>query len=134
MIKSRLFQTSTINYYMFVISILFNFDILPYLNSLCIAFFSHYFISIFSFLCISRQKENSIIRELTILPMLSYSKLQLVVNNRWNAMKDKASIVSINLSNHRIGMLERISTSIERDTRFAMWDTSIRTKYKAGFN
>lgn len=66
--------------------------------------------------------------------MLSYSKLQLIVNNRWNAMKDKASIVSINLSNQRIGMLERISTSIERDTRFAMWDTSIRTKYKAGIN
>lgn len=48
--------------------------------------------------------------------MLSYSKLQLVVNNRWNAMKDKASIVSINLSNQRIGMLKRISISIERET------------------
>lgn len=52
--------------------------------------------------------------------MLSYRKLQLVVCNRWNAMRDKASIVSINLSNQRVGMLERTSTSIERDVRFAI--------------
>lgn len=53
--------------------------------------------------------------------MLTNAQLLLIVCNRWNAMKDKASIVSINLSNQRIGMLERASTSIERDVGFVIY-------------